>query len=657
MKSVQIKTLELQNYRQFLDQKIDFSMKGDKNIIVLEGKNGFGKSNIFNAVTWCFFGTEEHLKPDERSLPICNSKKFQQLKQGSSLETSVKITIETESGQKIIERTLSIEKTAAGRVSTGKSEIKVSELVNKNWIISPYPQYTISRILPQDMRHFFFIDGEKLRQLFEKSNPEDIKKSIFDLSQITLLQNAIEHLSSYKSSVRGQTEGDSPEVDKLKGHLDVIEKQIKEEEKQLEENKKARRVAITNKEKLDKQLEGIDHKDLNRLIERISFLEEDTKRLEFAKVEKTAEYLKYLIGVSPKIFLREPIKKTIDIINKLKKADKLPPKIEAPFVEELLKSKKCICGLDLKKKENEKHKKKLEELIKDKVEYSGIVQEAIELRFSLIGCQNDEKEFGDKAKDFEKKIKEIVDELDQKQKALKETKEKRGNIDQEKVKKIHKQIESIESDIRQSDSKIGQIEANISHIKDNYVAVDSMYKKALKKSDKNKDILKRVNVCEEGVARLQEIKEKIMHEIREEIEKNTKKYFDNLITAKNFNNFEIDPEYKLIIEQDGLNAITSLSAAETLCMGYSFMAALRRSSKFLAPIIIDTPLAKIDKEYRINVAEWFIKSLKGAQVILLVTNSEYTSDFRKAIKSAVDKEYMLKHDSKSKITEVNKYGS
>ena len=339
------------------------------------------------------------------------------------------------------------------------------------------------------MKHFFFIDGEKLRQLFEKSNPEDIKKAIFDLSQITLLQNAIEHLFSYKSSVRGQAVGDSPEVDKLKDHLDNIENQIKSEEKELEDNKKARRVALGNKQNLEKKLEGIDHKDLNRLIERISFLDEAIKRLEHEKEEKTREYFAYLLNVAPTLFLKAPIKKTIGIINKLQKTDKLPPKIEAPFVDELLKANKCICGLDLKKKENIKNRKLLEDLINDKVEYSGLVEEAITLRFSLIGGQDEAKKFSDKTKEFEAKIKDVTDDLDVKQKALKETKEKRGNIDQEKVKRIHTQIESVESDIRQSDSKIGQIEENIRFTKDNHSKVEAMYKKVLKKSNKNKDII------------------------------------------------------------------------------------------------------------------------------------------------------------------------
>ena len=161
MKSVQIKTLELKNFRQFLDQKIDFSIKENKNIVVLEGKNGYGKSNIFNAITWCFFGTEEHLKPDESSLPKCNSKKFQQLKPKGSLETVVKITLESESGPKIIERKARIEKTKDGKASEDKSELKLSELVDKNWIISPYPQYRISRYSPRGYEAFLFYRWRK----------------------------------------------------------------------------------------------------------------------------------------------------------------------------------------------------------------------------------------------------------------------------------------------------------------------------------------------------------------------------------------------------------------------------------------------------------------------------------------------------------------
>ena len=59
MKSVQISSLELKNFRQFLNQKIDCSVQKGKNMIVIEGKN--------QSSTW---GDRELISEDEADLDI-----------------------------------------------------------------------------------------------------------------------------------------------------------------------------------------------------------------------------------------------------------------------------------------------------------------------------------------------------------------------------------------------------------------------------------------------------------------------------------------------------------------------------------------------------------------------------------------------------------
>ena len=57
-----LKKVELRNYRQFEDGAAVFSTKKNQPFTIIEGRNGFGKSNILNAITWCFYGIEQHLK-------------------------------------------------------------------------------------------------------------------------------------------------------------------------------------------------------------------------------------------------------------------------------------------------------------------------------------------------------------------------------------------------------------------------------------------------------------------------------------------------------------------------------------------------------------------------------------------------------------------
>ena len=70
-------------------------------------------------------------------------------------------------------------------------------------------------------------------------------------------------------------------------------------------------------------------------------------------------------------------------------------------------------------------------------------------------------------------------------------------------------------------------------------------------------------------------------------------------------------------------------------------------SGFNAPIIIDTPLREIRKKPKINIANNLPNYLKGKQVTMLVTETEYTQEVKEALSSRVGAEYLIKfHDSK-----------
>lgn len=55
--SLILKKLKIKNFRCFKDKEFSF----DENVILLTGKNGLGKTTIFDAIEWCFTGNIRHL--------------------------------------------------------------------------------------------------------------------------------------------------------------------------------------------------------------------------------------------------------------------------------------------------------------------------------------------------------------------------------------------------------------------------------------------------------------------------------------------------------------------------------------------------------------------------------------------------------------------
>lgn len=653
MKPVKIKSIELKNYRQFLNQKIDFILREDKNVLIIQGRNGFGKSNIFNAINYCFFGIEEHLGKDDNGLPKCNTEIFKKMKQGESSETSVKLILDTESGPVSIERNVFTNKLNDSSFSEDEPEIKVFQLINKDWKLSPYPELFISKILPRNMRHFFFIDGEKLRELFKNINPKNIKDSIFDLSQITLLQNSIDHLSSFKTVLRKSIKND-PNLEMYEDQLEKIQSKITDKKQELGGLSNSRDDIYNKKRRLDEQIEKIDNDQLRKMENQRIILESTIENLEDKLKNARYEYIGYLIKSAPSVFAKNAIIFALELIKDHEKTGELPPKIQQTFLEELLANNECICGVSLE--HNLESRKKLEGLL-EKAKLSDLVNDTMQMKYTLNPLLRELDNMPGLMEKNEKNINSYETEYELKQKELAEVKNNIGNIDVEKIKGMQQTREKVSMLLKEQSAKIGRLSQEVKYEEDKYKEVEKLYNEELAKKNKYKAIKDKIEYCDKAIKELDKIKNKIMHEIKCEIQKNTEEFFNKLITAKDFDRFEIKDDYDLVVEKDGFNAVRSLSAAETLCLGYSFMSALRKASSFLAPIIIDTPLAKIDKDYRKNVAQWFKDALHDAQVILLVTDAEYTEGFRNTIKSHIAQEYEIKHNKTTKISEVVEYGN
>ena len=51
-----LRSIELHNFRQFINEKIDFSTDTNQNETLVIGDNGTGKTTFAQAFTWCLYG-------------------------------------------------------------------------------------------------------------------------------------------------------------------------------------------------------------------------------------------------------------------------------------------------------------------------------------------------------------------------------------------------------------------------------------------------------------------------------------------------------------------------------------------------------------------------------------------------------------------------
>jgi DNA sulfur modification protein DndD len=85
------------------------------------------------------------------------------------------------------------------------------------------------------------------------------------------------------------------------------------------------------------------------------------------------------------------------------------------------------------------------------------------------------------------------------------------------------------------------------------------------------------------------------------------------------------------------------SAGENQIFAFALISAIARAAQVKFPLIIDTPLARLDKEHRTRVLRHFVDSV-GEQVIFLSQDTEIVDGFKTAIGPRVAKTFLIENE-------------
>lgn len=106
--------------------------------------------------------------------------------------------------------------------------------------------------------------------------------------------------------------------------------------------------------------------------------------------------------------------------------------------------------------------------------------------------------------------------------------------------------------------------------------------------------------------------------------------------------------FQLCVSQTLVNG---LSAGEQQLMVISILWALAICSKKKLPVIIDTPLSRLDSLHRTALINTYFPNA-GEQTIILSTDSEIDSTYYELMKENVGDEFTLKYDELTKSTSI-----
>lgn len=634
---MRLQSIELTNFRQFKDEKIQFAIDKNQNVTLIMGDNGSGKTSLAQAFFWCFYGTNSfqdkillnrvvanNMIPNQKEM-VCVRVYLEHKQEEYCVVRQQEYTKQYNDSLKPQNSILAISKKDKNGnrmwLGTGKTEsLKNIELTN-----------TINDIMPQDLSKYFFFDGEKIETLSKeissgrKSN--NFVEAVNSLTGLKATRNALNHLNpKLKGSVIGKLEDEyiggsdrriaelTEEIKRLKSEwksadddINSADESIKSNDLYIEE--------LENKIKTYAEAENLQRTKTIRQNEL-----KEHKRRKYQSLSRIYDNLNR-DNLFDRFICEWPVKEALVILSNSDVSGKDIPKLHGDTIKYLLKQKQCICGTILE--ENSKEWKVLENLINYLPPES--ISTSIGNFIKRMKDKYQEKVYllNDARSDFasiltlDEQISQCLEEIDEIDKKL------NGKDVSREVNRLNKLISTTKINTVQLRNNKSALEKRIGGFSVSIQSKETERDTLAKKSSQNASIALAKKYAEALYDKFnveytaKEIKTKA--NLQAYINENFKKFFNGSITL------QIDDNYAVKVSvNDKFNSLET-STAQGIAVIFAFLAAIIRIAKENSanetyPVVMDAPLSTLDNQ-RIKIVCDTLPQIAD-QVIIFIKDTD-----------------------------------
>ena len=623
-----------------------FVFEGDRPIVLIGGMNGRGKTTFLEAVLIALYGSNSFAYTESKYKSYAQY--LRSFVNKSAEDKCCSVELEFEIFDRDVERYViqrawdTLKKKTEERIKVYKDGILNGFLTN-NWLLF------VENILPSALSSFFFFDGEKIAEMAADNTNNQLKNAIRSMLGITVLDVLDNDIT--RNIKRINKENSSSEtadgVQKLRDEKNNAAEELRKIGEQIE---CAEQILVEDSKKLDELHHLYEVKGGNVIEKKQSIVQK--------RVALNAQLIseeERLYSISAEVL---PLLMVSDLVGdiKLQATDEHNDSILRQTVSQL------------------------EVLLTDfEKSYSGDTK-ASKAFYEYVKSQT--------ADDYVEKVYELSDQALFQVNELMETKISEARVLTEEIlaskRKLEKQIVELDSylnlDINEKElqsifSKIKKIEKKI--VDDKVVLSNLDQKRASanarlisETAEFNKYVEAYLLNSEmidsiERTLKYSNMALQILERYQVELQKRKANVLSNTITEcykklankKNLiNRIEMDPETLNIkyVSEDGLEVgRDSLSAGEQQLMVISILWALAICSKKKLPVIIDTPLSRLDSLHRAALIKTYFPNA-GEQTIILSTDSEIDSKYYKLMKDNIGDEFTLNYDERTKSTSIER---
>ena len=629
--------IEIINFRQFKGhQEIEFAIGTPKNVTVVYGENGRGKTGIFRALMFCLYGdrslSQDELTGEEKKegLKLINEVTLKE-NMGSQVESKVTIYFSHKQKQFRLTRKISgLMKNDGSIIQNLGDQVELQQTdVNGNTLpVDNDPdkiKSQIQEILHSRLRDYFLFDGERIERLTRntKERRAEVRQGIralLDLDAMELAQKGLHKLiSQIEKEIRYKSTGELQRVMALINDLTTKIENL-ESEREYDEQE-------------SKRLEHRIHKISELISVNEETAEKEKKRQEFIKsmLDKrveTDELKKEMathLNTSAQLVAYEMIEQLREELELRRHKGELPPSIRKEFVERLLDQECCICGTPLDQA-HIKERKYLQEFLQ-KHYTPGLGTESLDILLSLnrISSANEglanefnrllitNKKLRDEIKDLETKIKLLGEELGEGGTSIDDLIQERNQCEED-MKTLDRGMDRRAQDIIMNEKERDELR------KTAYVLE--------KRQSHVKSLVDRRDLTKDTLVELNAIYDQFADEVKQKLSVKSTQIFSRLAdveTQKDIKKISIDDNYMLdVLNWADRRRLGEISAGQRQIVSLSFiMALIQVAGDLEVPLFMDTPFGRLSGMHRDHLLDTIPKM--ASQWILLATDTEFTA--------------------------------
>jgi len=660
---MKFKRITLSNFRQFRGtQTLTISEDTNKNVTVIIGDNGLGKTTLLQAFKWCLYNVADL----ENIEVVYNLDEFRCLADGEIIQTYVEVVIEKNKEIFTIRRTKEFQKRGMKAICLTAVDSKPKILYKNETSVSKYEkEEVIDKLIPFELSSYFFFDGERMKHLSEnnETGKNDVSIAIKGIFGLDVYEKLISYLDTLekqyaaKLSLNGKFSVEMSNTQKIisdcESSLNFYQKEI---------NKFEDGCTKSEKEVMDIDKVLAESKVINELHSSRVLLERTERSLRDNLAKQQRVILDDYIKNAPNLRLSKYFDEIRMMISENDGMNEATIEgISGYAIDQILMRGQCICGMRISK--DDEHYCKLSDLKKYlPPESLSTLLRKTQHQFEQIEFQN--SELVDRIEEKIDSYYRNVDDIDTTRNKL-ESVNSKIKVSSETISNVAKLEERRSSCIKSSNElrqKIGEDSLRIKAVLKKLADAKLRRHELSILENSNSHTLDVISVIKSSRELILLKYNEIETSVRRDLQIRVQNLMNSMLESKR--TVSIDKNYRFSVKDafgstvmgEGYKVVTSFSYIGGIL---SIAKELNLINTDCYPLVMDAPYANLDYTNRRTVNS-IIPEI-AEQIVLFTTDSQWKGSVEDGLINRVGKAYKLLHnidenntsrDGDTKIQEV-----